>query len=1162
MTETNHTNSLDSGIAVIHSNKLEELGSVVEYWLREHPLAPLENEVFLVQSNGMGQWLQQSLAKNSALGIAAAISMQLPALFIWGVYRAVLVGDKVPREQLLGKAFLTWRLYRLLPALITRPEFEILATFLAVDNNSRKRYQLAEQLADLFDQYQVYRSDWLADWAGGLDSLRNAEGIPKAMPEAQRWQAALWRAVLVDLDDATMPYASRASVHTLFMAHIDALEQRPVGVPRRIIVFGLSSLPQQSLEVLAKLGKFCQIVLFVHNPCQHYWADIIEDKELLKAERHRHAYKSGTTAALAEADLHLHSQPLLAAWGKQGRDYIRLLDQFDDTQAYRNWYWPDSKIDLFKDYCEPGAGSLLQQLQQTILDLEPLPATPVDLPEVDDSLVFHIAHSPQREVEILHDQLLARFNAVDGLHPRDVIVMVPDINKYAPHIRAVFGNMKPDDARYIPYSLADQQLRGQNPLLVAVEALLNLPDSRFAVSEFLGLLEVPALRQRFAIDEVAIPKLHQWLEEAGIRWGLNAAQRVQTVAMPGLMEANTWQFGLRRMLLGYAVGAGEAFNGIEPYDEIGGLEAQWVGGLAYLLETLEKYANLLRHALSANDWQRTLSALLADFFEFGSSEREQKTLETLDRALAEWRQICEKAGLTAKDTLPLNVVREAWLAAVDEPNLQQRFLSGRVNFCTLMPMRAIPFRLICLLGMNDGDYPRSQPVHSFDLMSQRGQYRPGDRSRRQDDQYLFLEALLSSRQQLYISWVGRNIRDNSDRPPSVLISQLRDTLALGWQLADNRLPLLKALTVDHPLQPFSTQYVIKNRDARLFTYAREWFEPPALLGLPGSTTATAYEKAFALSLEALGRFLKAPVKTFCNNTLKFGFDQETVTSEDNEPFGFNRLESYVLGKSLLDALQSETPDNTVVFLEQQRTTMARQGKLPLGGFAHAAYADIADPVSQVWQRYQSLLVLWPTEIEARVIDLSFALADNMTVQLTGELINLRQSSDGLRTGLIHITAQTLLTKTGKIKYHNLLLYWVQHLAGCASGINVQTVVMGSDSVIEIAPQTQAEAFEQLKTVTQAWLVGMQAPLPLACKTAFAWLSATPDKAREAAKIAYQGDDWTPGEVAYDAYLARFFPSFASLIQATASGNFEMWTETLYRSAWTQLKQQTAQDAKK
>ncbi len=1157
MTETNNPNSLDSGIAVIHSNKLEELGSVVEYWLREHPLAPLENEVFLVQSNGMGQWLQQSLAKNSALGIAAAISMQLPALFIWGVYRAVLVGDKVPREQLLAKAPLTWRLYRLLPALIARPEFEILATFLAVDNNSRKRYQLAEQLADLFDQYQVYRSDWIADWASGLDNLRNAEGIPKAMPAEQRWQAALWRAVLADLDDTNKPYASRASVHTLFMAHIDTLEQRPVGIPRRIIVFGLSSLPQQSLEVLAKLGKFCQIVLFVHNPCQHYWADIIEDKELLKAERHRQAYKSGTTAALAEADLHLHSQPLLAAWGKQGRDYIRLLDQFDDTQAYRNWYWPDSKIDLFKDYCEPGAGSLLQQLQQTILDLEPLPATPVDLPEVDDSLVFHIAHSPQREVEILHDQLLARFNTVNGLHPRDVIVMVPDINKYAPHIRAVFGNMKPNDAHFIPYSLADQQQRSQNPLLVAVEALLNLPDSRFAVSELLGLLEIPALRQRFAIEEAAIPKLHQWIEEAGIRWGLNAEQRSQSVDMSKHLEANTWQFGLQRMLLGYAVGAGAAFNTIEPYAEIGGLDAQWVGGLSYLLEMLESYATLLRQERNPNDWRRLLLALLDDFFVI-SDDRDRKMQETLIRTLTSWGQCCDHAGLTAIDTLPLCVVREAWLSEVDEPSLQQRFLSGRVNFCTLMPMRAIPFHLICLLGMNDGDYPRSQQPQSFDLMSQRGHYRPGDRSRRQDDQYLFLEALLSARQQLYISWIGRNIRDNSERPPSVLISQLRDALNQGWQLPDNSPALLKAITVEHPLQPFSPQYLSKKRDPRLFTYAREWFEASALIHLTGLSALNTDEKAFSLTLKSLARFLKAPVKSFCNHSLKFGFDEETVTSEDNEPFGFNPLESYGLRNDLLEVLQSEKPDDTQPFFEQQRTAMARKGKLPLGGFAHAAYTNIAEPVNQVWQHYQERLVLWPNEIDARAIDLSFSLSDDITVQLTGELNNLRQSDDRQHSSIIHLTAQTLLNNTKKIKYHNLLLYWVQHLAGCAIGINLQTLVIGSDTVIVCDPITQTEAIAQLKTLVGAWQLGMKAPLPVACKTAFTWLSAAPEKAMDAAQVQYEGDDWNRGEVAYDAYLGRFFPSFASLTSGASHDNFLEWTHLLYLSAFNQIKQQGAQ----
>ena len=261
----------------------------------------------------------------------------------------------------------------------------------------------------------------------------------------------------------------------------------------------------------------------------------------------------------------------------------------------------------------------MQHLQQTILDLEPLPSHPATLSDIDSSIAFHIAHSPQREVEILHDQLLDRFNTAEQngnrLYPRDIIVMVPDINKYAPHIRAVFGQLKPDDPRYIPYSLADQQQRGQNPLLVAVETLVNLPESRFTVSELLGLLEVPALRLRFDIDEAAIPILHKWIEETGIRWGLNGHQRRQKIeGIPDNLEANTWQFGLKRMLLGYAVGAGTAFNGIEPYEEIGGLEAKYLGGLSFLLETLEKYAIRLQKDKSFTDWQQLLLNHAGRFF--------------------------------------------------------------------------------------------------------------------------------------------------------------------------------------------------------------------------------------------------------------------------------------------------------------------------------------------------------------------------------------------------------------------------------------------------------------------------------------------------------------------------------------------------------------------
>lgn len=1179
---TSSQTSLDTGIAVIHSNQLEALRDVVEYWLRQYPLLPLENEVFLVQSNGMGQWLKQSLALNSALGIAAAIQTQLPSLFIWSVYRAVL-GQQIPKEQPLAKAPLTWRLFRLLPKVISQTSFETLANFLQHDSNRRKRFQLAEQLADLFDQYQVYRSDWISDWAANQNSLRNAHGEAHPLPAQQLWQAALWREVLDDLGEALNPFASRASVHAQFMATIDKLEQRPASIPRRIVIFGLSSLPQQSLEVLAKLGKFCQIVLFVHNPCQHYWADIIEDKELLKAQRRRQQYKTGMAANLNPEELHLHANPLLAAWGKQGRDYIRLLDQFDETQAYADWHWPDHKIDLFKDYVTEDQRSLLQQLQQTILDLEPVPEQPNLIDKIDDTLAFHIAHSPQREVEILHDQLLARFNTAaqtgKSLSPCDVIVMVPDINQYAPHIRAVFGQVQADDPRYIPFSLADQQQRGENPLLVAVETLLNLPESRFTVSEFLGLLEVPALRQRFDIAETATPKLHQWLEQAGICWGLNAEQRCHSVDMPVNFSANTWQFGLRRMLLGYAVGAGEAFNGIEPYAEIGGLDAQWLGHLCQMLDTLERYAESLSHDQNPEAWLQTLNQLLEDFFS-ADNDRDQKTLETLSRCLTSWQQACEQGGFGDDDLLPLNVVREAWLSAVDEPSLQQRFLGGRVNFCTLMPMRAIPFRLICLLGMNDGDYPRTQYAHGFDLMNQRGQYRPGDRSRRQDDQYLFLEALLSARQQLYISWVGRSIRDNSERPPSVLIAQLRDFLQQSWCLTGNE-KLLDALTVAHPLQPFSLEYVSNNRDRRLFTYAREWFETTSVDNpFSGSTTQTE-EKTYSLTIQALARFLKAPVKTYCQQALKFSFDSDDVTSEDNEPFGFDPLQAHIHSHKLLDDLQSQLPVDVETFFQQQMTALSGQGKLPFAGFAQTVFAGIAAPAGRAWHNYQTLLTQWPIESEPRPIELVFNIAEDISVQLSAGLSHLRLANDkddsGLlktvspqlvdeqvttkadetvlsgikQAGLITLTAQTLFKKDA-IQHHKLLLPWLEHLAACADGLPIISYIVGADGVAEIEPLTQSEALTHLQSLVEAWYLGLQTPLPLACRSAFAWLNASEEKALEVAQAQYEGDDWNNGEVDYDAYLARFFPNFASLYP-TGQTDFETWADRLYRPIYLNLK---------
>ncbi|MCF4994276.1 exodeoxyribonuclease V subunit gamma [Pseudomonas syringae] len=1130
------TQSLNAAFMVVQSNSLDELRSLVISIMRRYPLAPLENEIALVQSNGIAQWLKLALAEDpedddlGGCGIAAAIDVQLPGSFMWQLYRMVLGREEIPAKSLLDKAPLTWRLMRLLPLVIDLPHFEPLQRFLTHDTDLRKRYQLSERLADLFDQYQVYRADWLEDWAEGRHQLRNVRGEIKPLSPTNCWQAELWRALLGDVGSEGMAQ-SRAGVHQRFMERINELDTPPTGLPSRVIVFGISSLPAQVLEALAGLARFSQVLLCVHNPCRHHWADIVADKDLLRHQYKRQARKDGMPVVLDPDTLHQHAHPLLAAWGKQGRDYINLLDSYDDPGSYRAAF-RDQRIDLFSD-AQPH--NMLNQLQDDILELRPLAETrerwPAVDPAQDESIRFHVAHSAQREVEILHDQLLARFSANPQLRPRDVIVMVPDIDSYAPHIRAVFGQLDRQDPRFIPFTLADQGQRGREPLLIAVEHLLKLPDSRFPVSEILDLLDVPALRARFGVQERDLPTLHRWIEGAGVRWGMNAEQRAG-LGLPDELEQNTWHFGLRRMLLGYAVGSSNACSGIEPYDEIGGLDAALIGPLVALLDALELAHQELTEPTTPQAWGVRLQALMQLFFK-ASNEHDDLMLTQLEALRETWLETCESVGL--EDELPLTVVREAWLAGLDQGRLSQRFLAGAVNFCTLMPMRAIPFKLVCLLGMNDGDYPRAQPPLDFDLMG--SDYRPGDRSRREDDRYLLLEALLSARQQLYISWVGRSIRDNSERPASVLIGQLRDHLAGGWHLPDEQGNLLDAMTEEHPLQPFSARYFHEG-DA-LFSYAGEWQVLHQHQEMQSETEILKpYSQEEPLSLSLLQDFLRNPVRHFFNQRLKVYFEAAEAPLADEEPFVLDALQRYTLSDSLLEAALRQ-PENIQHALEGQARRLQNSGLLPMAGFGDCLQRELIEPLPDLLHRYQQLLALWPTPLTSTV-EVSL---ERLELHLEGWLAGLHQRADG---GMLAVT--TIPNSIGSIKtrkWHRLIKPWVSHLAACAGGLPLTTALVASDDTLLLEPMEKARALRLLDDLLLAWQSGMRQPLPVAVKTAFAWLSQSdPHKADAVARKAYEGDGQTSdGERRENPALSRQFPDYDALL---ADETFNGWCDALYR----------------
>lgn len=1183
---------------VLHGNQPEWLRQLLVHWLSTHPLGPLEDETLLVQSNGIAQWLKLSLAAdpapghNGGCGIAAALDILLPSRFVWRVYRSVLGPTAVPEVSPFDKPQLIWRLMRLLPQHVlgspTGTEFAPLARFLKEDGDQRKTYQLAEKIADLFDQYQVYRADWLTAWARGEDRLPDHRGNTRMLPEEQRWQAALWRVLLADVGPHSVH--SRAAIHQRFLDIMAQTHQDDLlaNLPRRVSIFGLSALPRQSLDVLLAIARHSQVILCVHNPCEHYWADLLSAKDQARRASpnpSRHRRKPGIPEYMADEDLHLYAHPLLAAWGKQGRDYIGLLDALDNPDDYRDRFSQlGQRIDLFQS---PGEDTLLHQLQDDIRLLrstaESRQKWPAFAPQKDHSLRFHVAHSRQREVDILHDQLLAAFDADATLKPRDILVMVPDIDAYAPHIEAAFGQIDPDDPRHIPFSLADRTLRQQAPLALALTGLLNLPESRLTVHDVLDLLDVPSVRQRFGIAETDLPLLTRWTVQSHIRWGLDAAQ-CQPWLSPEQAQ-NTWRAGLRRMLLGYAIGGDphdqqahdHAWHDIEPYAEISGLEAVLLGALEQLLDALERLHQRLATPATPAEWGQRLEALLDDFF--ACTDSDDALLERqLRSSLTAWVETCNSAQLDS--ALPLAVVREHWLTQIDQPGLTQRFFAGRVTFATLMPMRAIPFRRVGLLGMNDGEFPRTRPPLDFDLMAH--DLRPGDRSRRDDDRYLFLEALLSAREALHISWIGRSIHDNSPRAPSVLVSQLRDHLANVWSLdtsepepsPEDKKALLAALTVEHPLHPFSPCYFTPDTappssPSPYFTYAQEWERPahkldsrtdPQDAPLPALTLPSPH----TLTLADLAAFLKAPAALFFQKRLKVFAPDEANTTFEHEPFTLDALAQWQCQNELIQArfaaLCAGTSEQAAV--ERQLARQQRRGELPLGAFAELLRDSLQAPLDEQFEHYRAARLRWPDALPDLPFQHCYQRPDSVpapantalpVLHLEG-LIRERfatSSNNGKPAELcrIALSSRKLIATSDKrdappsYRADRLLADWVAHLAAQCDGPPCPSWIIGKSGRVAFKPLPAGEAKAHLDALLSAYLDGLCAPLPLAPRTAFAWLGQTdPARATHAARKIYEPAYQYDGEIGTQAALARVYPDFASL---STGGDFATRCQQLY-----------------
>ncbi len=1123
---------------VYHSNQVDVLKSLLVELIRINPLEnPFEKEQILVQSPGMSQWLKMELAKE--FGVAANLEFPLPATFIWEMFTQVLAD--VPKRSAFNKEAMTWKLMHLLPGLLNEASFEPLARYLQDDSDNSKLYQLAEKIADIFDGYLVYRPEWIASWEAG-------QTVPE-LEDEHPWQPILWQALYdhtVTLGQS--PY-HRANLYEHFIDTLENFNGNFDHLPKRLFVFGISSLPPRYMDALKAIGEHIDVHLMFTNPCRYYWGEVRDRKFLARlAAKHRqhvvwqegHSEVQGETEQLKGSleenvvdELHTDvvGNSLLASMGKLGRDNMYLLSRLESHEI-------EAFVDVERD-------TLLHQLQADILNLEEHQDEQIDSSQHkqvvslgDKSLSLHSCHSPMREVEVLHDQLLAMFDADPTLKPRDIIVMVADINAYSPAIQAVFGNAPGE--RFIPYSISDRTADQESPILAAFMLLVNLPNTRCLASELLELLETPAILKRFDLSEDDFLQAKQWVEESGIRWGLDSHTGSE-FELPETRQ-NTWQFGIQRMLLGYAMpesaGLFEAQEGsLSPYNEVQGMGAELAGKLAHFIQQISQYRRKLSHVQSIDAWRETLVAMLDDFF---SVELEgEMALKSIRDTLSQLKEQLTDAAFD--DALSPSIVSQYLQNKLSGTRVSQRFLAGQVNFCTLMPMRSIPFRTVCLLGMNDGVYPRSMPPEGFDLMT--GRTKPGDRSRRDDDRYLFLEAVLSAQQSLYISYVGRSIQDNTERVPSVLVSELMEYCHQNYCLdGDQDQPvddsgdkLLNELVNVHAMVPFSPSAFQGSHSS----YAKEWI--PAALTQSNQSQGHArgeFNRALddyllgatfpiELDLVELQRFWRLPVQYFFNRRLKVMFEPPLPVMEDDEPFVLGGLESYQMRDELLETLletaitqPSAKADVLKHFMSEQRA----QGKLPVGAFGDIEFETNRVQAEELVDKLAFLSGAPQDDLE---IDLTFdVLGEGKNIRLTGWLTQCYQS------GLIRY-------RSGKIRAQDYLAAWIDHLAMSAFGQARKTHVIGYDrkeGAVHLVYPAMADA-EQAKQflaeLVRLFFEGMTKPLPYFPKTALACVEAgfsrghwADDEEKSLKKMADAFNDgyMSPGE-GNNAYISRIWSAW-------------------------------------
>ncbi|HYO39782.1 MAG TPA: exodeoxyribonuclease V subunit gamma [Nocardioidaceae bacterium] len=1004
---------------------------------------PFAQELVVVPARGVERWVTQRLSHRLGVGarggdgVCAGVRFLSPHSLV-----ALLLGKE--RDDPWDPDRLVWPLLDVIDESLGEQWCSTLAAHLGHGLEGEegqlrrsRRYSVARRLAGLFAGYAVQRPTLVSDWRAGGAS----DGAGGPVDEDLEWQPELWRRLL-DRVEAVPPDVRHAETLARLRAGGDGLE-----LPPRLSLFGHTRLPVTEVELLGALGELRDVHLWLPQVSQVLWDELAE------------LSSRGPVARADDTSIRSVGHPLLGSLGRDARELQRTLAVVGgiETVAAPAPSRPDTVLGWLQSDLRCNA-----EPDRTTRDSRVVAAD-------DGSVQVHACHGTTRQVDVLREVLVGLLEDDPTLEPRDILVMCPDIEAYAPLIQAGFGLADLPGAEGHPghrlrLRLADRALSSTNPLLAVAAALAQLAGGRVTATEVLDLASAEPVRRRFGLTDDDLAQLALWVDQAAIRWGLDAEHRRPFgVRVPD----NTWRSGLDRVLLGVTMAADDHRHvaAALPVDSVSSGDIDLVGRFTEYVDRVGRFVASAERAATIGEWVHALSGGVDQLTAVASREAWQQA--QLDRELA---RISDSASSGEKGTpLMLADVRHLLAHRLGGRPTRANFRTGTLTVCTMVPMRSVPHRVVCLLGLDDGSFPRSGSVDGDDVLARRPL--TGERDVRSEDRQLFLDAILAARETLVVTYTGANEHTGAERPPAVPLGELLD--ALDTTAAR---PVREQVLVEHPLQPFDARNLVAGGLAgdRPFSFDRAALagaetarrpRAPATALVPEPLDARPHQDVALADLQA---FLAHPVRAFLRSRLDVTAPLEAEETLDAIPLTLGGLDKWRIGDRMLAEVLAGSSPSDVVRSEQLR------GDLPPGPLGGQALQEIKDHLTGLIQATVPL-----REGELRSVDVDVDLGGGR--RLTGTV----GSVWGNR--LVMASYSSLAPKHRLRCWVDVLALSVGHpdqnWTGHALGRR------GQNTAHALVGPLDHRAEQWLRDLVDLYDRGMREPLPLPVKTACAYAEA-------------------------------------------------------------------------